>query len=218
MAVLVQWFVAASRGGVLFGVDPVTGDRRHVVVGEAMAGGTDDLVSGRVSAQHYVLSRRGRLLTVDHQPPRVFHRRGSHQRLLSSAQLRALARLSRGSWATFGSPQDVEWAIDGGGRRLLQSHPVDLDPGPSTSRRAPRRPAGLRRAGAASAGPARRGGTGQSLDASAYADERALQRQADAAASLAAECRTFSSSARTTGPRQFQKFSLGADGRSAVKH
>jgi rifampicin phosphotransferase len=100
----------ASRGGVLFGVDPVTGDRGHVVV-EAVAGGPDDLVSGRVSAQHYVLSRRGRPLTVDHQPPRTFHRRGSHQRLLSTAQLRALARLGRRSWATFGSPQDVEWAI-----------------------------------------------------------------------------------------------------------
>jgi rifampicin phosphotransferase len=102
----------------------VTGDRRHVVV-EAVAGGPDDLVSGRVCAQHFVLSRRGRLLTIDHQPPRVFHRRGSHQRLLSTAQLGALARLGRRSWATFGSPQDVEWAIDGGGRLLLlQSRPV----------------------------------------------------------------------------------------------
>jgi phosphohistidine swiveling domain-containing protein len=124
MAVLVQRFVAASRGGVLFGVDPVTGDRGHVVV-EAVAGGPDDLVSGRVSAQHFVLSRRGRLLTVDHQPPRVLRHRTSNQRLLSTAQLHALARLARRSWATFGSPQDVEWAIDGRGELLLlQSRPV----------------------------------------------------------------------------------------------
>jgi pyruvate,water dikinase len=124
MAVLVQRFVAASRGGVLFGVDPVTGDRRHMVV-EAVAGGPDELVSGRVCAQQFVVSRRGRLLTVDHQPPRVLRHGGDPQRLLSAGQLRALARLARRSRATFGSPQDVEWAIVGGGRLLLlQSRPV----------------------------------------------------------------------------------------------
>jgi pyruvate,water dikinase len=45
MAVLVQPFRAASCGGVMFGIDPVTGDRRRLVV-EVVEGGPDALVTG----------------------------------------------------------------------------------------------------------------------------------------------------------------------------
>ncbi|HEX6230637.1 MAG TPA: PEP/pyruvate-binding domain-containing protein, partial [Actinomycetota bacterium] len=49
MAVLVQPQLQARCGGVMFGLDPVTGDRRHMVV-EAVSGGPDALVSGRATA------------------------------------------------------------------------------------------------------------------------------------------------------------------------
>ena len=61
MAVLVQRQVAARVGGVLFGLDPVTGDRSHILV-EAVAGGPESLVSGTVTAQRYLLGRRGRVV------------------------------------------------------------------------------------------------------------------------------------------------------------
>jgi rifampicin phosphotransferase len=124
MGVLIQRFLPASRGGVLFGIDPVTGDRRHLVV-EAVAGGPDSLVSGRVSAQHYVLTRRGRPLTVDHRPHPLLSVNHRGERLLGNRELRALARLAEHTHEAFGGPQDVEWAFDEVGfLRLLQSRPV----------------------------------------------------------------------------------------------
>jgi pyruvate,water dikinase len=115
MAVLVQRQVPARIGGVLFGVDPVTGSRRHVVV-EVVGGGPDALVSGRTVAAHYVLSRLGRVIdVVNAEAAPVLDRRVR----------RALVRLAGRCGAVFGSPQDVEWEIDDGGSLwLLQSRPV----------------------------------------------------------------------------------------------
>jgi pyruvate,water dikinase len=124
MAVLVQRLLAVDRGGVMFGVDPVTGDRRHRVV-EAVTGGPDALVSGRVTAQHYVTSPRGRLLSLDHQPHRVVPVARHRRALLSARDLHRLAGLAAQVERVFGGPQDVEWAIDGTDRLvLLQSRPV----------------------------------------------------------------------------------------------
>ncbi|WP_461023451.1 PEP/pyruvate-binding domain-containing protein [Thalassiella azotivora] len=119
MAVLVQPMLAADRGGVMFGVDPVTGDPAHLVV-EAVAGGPDALVSGRVAAQRYVLTRRGRLVHANGNG-----RRRTGSSLLDGGDLRALARLASRVATVFGGPQDVEWALDrSGSLLLLQSRPV----------------------------------------------------------------------------------------------
>jgi rifampicin phosphotransferase len=124
MGVLVQPFVVPACGGVMFGVDPVSGDASHVVV-EAVAGGPDALVSGRVTAQHYVASPRGRLLAVDHRPEHLLSVHRSVHRLLSDRQVRVLATLAARARRAFGGPQDVEWAFDVEGTLLLlQSRPV----------------------------------------------------------------------------------------------
>jgi pyruvate,water dikinase len=69
-----------------------------------------------VTAAHYVLSRRGRVLEVVHAdvaPP------------LRRSQRHRLVRLARAAHQVFGSPQDVEWAIDSEDRLwVLQSRPV----------------------------------------------------------------------------------------------
>ena len=124
MGVLVQRHVDPSRGGVMFGVDPVTGDSGHVVV-EAVAGGPEKLVSGRVTAQHYIATRRGRLVSLDRRPARTALRSHHGARLLGPAELLELTRLARRTERVFGGPQDVEWAIeDDGTLLLLQSRPV----------------------------------------------------------------------------------------------
>ena len=108
----------------MFGVDPVTGDTRSVVV-EAVAGSPEQLVSGRVTAQRYVLTRAGRLRTLDRSPVHAFSRPRPDGRLVSTTELVALARLARRTQRVFGAPQDVEWAIQPDGRLLLlQSRPV----------------------------------------------------------------------------------------------
>ncbi|MDQ3978103.1 MAG: hypothetical protein M3314_00925, partial [Actinomycetota bacterium] len=110
LAVLVQPLVQPRVGGVLFGVDPVSGRRDRLVVA-ASEKGPVGLVQGEDDGDTATLNRHGRLLA------------GTSP--LTRGELRQLAHLSRKVNALFGSPQDVEWAIDHDGHLwLLQSRPV----------------------------------------------------------------------------------------------
>ena len=114
MAVLIQPYLVSTSGGVLFGLDPVTGRQDRVVV-SATDQGPNALVSGEVDGVRYILSRHGR--TVEGPPA------GSG--LLRRRQLRTMARVAAHAARVFGGPQDIEWAFDTAGQfRLLQSRPV----------------------------------------------------------------------------------------------
>ena len=113
MAVLVQPFLPAASGGVMFGLDPVTGRSDRVVV-SATDRGPAALVGGEVDGSRYVLSRHGRLVDAPEGAD-----------LLNREQRHELARMARTAERVFGGPQDVEWAFDDEGTlRLLQSRPV----------------------------------------------------------------------------------------------
>ncbi len=119
IAVLVQPLLDVDCGGVLFGIDPVSGREDRLVVA-ATEGGPDRLVSGQVDGDRYELDRRGRSVQVD---------RGDGGTRLSRGRLRALAALAARTAEVFGGPQDVEWAYERNGRlRLLQSRPVTAEP------------------------------------------------------------------------------------------
>ncbi len=115
MAVLVQRQLDADCGGVLFGLDPISGDPDQVTV-EVVPGGPEALVGGTTTAASYHLGRRGRLLdTDDPDRPTRLDRHRRHE----------LAALARRAGDVFDRPQDVEWAYDLDGRLwLLQSRPV----------------------------------------------------------------------------------------------
>ncbi|XVQ10772.1 PEP/pyruvate-binding domain-containing protein [Spirillospora sp. CA-255316] len=132
MAVLVQPQLDAVAGGVMFGADPVDGRTDRVIV-SAVPGAPHALVGGEVNGTRYALTRRGRLVGVEHDDGPADEGGGP----LTRPQLRALARLAARAASVFGGPQDVEFAFDGDGRLwLLQSRPVTaLAPVPP--RRAP---------------------------------------------------------------------------------
>jgi pyruvate,water dikinase len=126
MAVLVQQQVAARIGGVLFGLDPVSGDRRHILV-EVVPGGPESLVSGTVTAQRYLLGRRGRVIEGPGDSDRTDGdpSGGPAPGLLDGPTRRRLAALATRTARQFGRAQDVEWALDDAGQLwLLQSRPV----------------------------------------------------------------------------------------------
>lgn len=111
IAVLIQPQLAPTVGGVLFGIDPVTGRTDHVVVSASEAGPAA-VVGGTVDGSRYVLSRRRMVEGPDAGP-------------LSADQLRQLRALAHRAGRVFGGPQDVEWAFGPDGRLwLLQSRPV----------------------------------------------------------------------------------------------
>jgi pyruvate,water dikinase len=117
IAVLVQPLIDPAFGGVMFGVDPVTGrsDRRVVTV---VRGGPEPLVSGEVDGARYLLDPDATVLEFD----------ANDGPSLERAHLRALTRLSHDVAEAFGGPQDVEWALaDDGHLWLLQSRPVTTE-------------------------------------------------------------------------------------------
>lgn len=115
MAVLVQRQLDSPAGGVLFSIDPVTGDAEHLMV-EVVPARPDLLVGGSVTAAHYVISRRGRVIERAHEDA---------ARPLSRRDRRALVALARRAERAFVGPQDIEWAFDAAGKLwLLQTRPV----------------------------------------------------------------------------------------------
>lgn len=122
MAVLVQPFLRAAWGGVLFSADPITGRTDRMVV-TAVKGGADAVVGGEAAGWTASLTRRGRVNEVrsndEVEPPAGLRRR--------------LASLARRAERVFGGPQDIEWAADHAGRvTLLQSRPITTLHGPVT--------------------------------------------------------------------------------------
>ncbi len=118
IAVLVQPLIEPRYGGVMFGIDPVTGrtDRRIV---SAVTGGPERLVSGEVDGSRYVL---------DPSTAKVLDFAANDGPKLPAADLRRLVELSTKVASVYGGPQDVEWAIDTDGQLwLLQSRPVTTE-------------------------------------------------------------------------------------------
>jgi pyruvate,water dikinase len=113
MAVVVQRMVAPEKSGVVFSVDPVQRRRDRMIV-EAVLGLGEQVVSGEVTPDHYVVDRAGK----------VVRERLVDGGVLRAEELRRLADLARALEAHFGAPQDVEWAIEGGEVYLLQARPV----------------------------------------------------------------------------------------------
>ncbi|MET8864967.1 PEP/pyruvate-binding domain-containing protein [Nonomuraea sp. NPDC004580] len=111
MAVVVQRMIDPVAAGVLFTANPITGCRTEMVIDAAPGLGTA-VVDGTVVPDHYVLDRR---------TPAVPNPGGC----LSAEQLGELRAAGARLQERFGSPQDVEWAIDGEGTLwLLQSRPI----------------------------------------------------------------------------------------------
>lgn len=114
IGVLVQPLITPRFGGVMFGVDPVTGrsDRRVI---SAVHGGPEPLVSGEIDGSRYLLDPNATVIEFAQNDGPT----------LADRDLRRLVELSTSVADVFGGPQDVEWAIGTDDRLwLLQSRPV----------------------------------------------------------------------------------------------
>jgi phosphohistidine swiveling domain-containing protein len=113
MAVLVQRFVEPRAAGVAFTRDP---REAGALLVESRSGRGEDLVSGRVSPDRYVLDRETRELKA-----------GPGGGSLEKADVLGVAALALRAEEAFGGPQDVEWAIGEEGPLLLQSRPITVE-------------------------------------------------------------------------------------------
>ncbi len=140
MAVVVQRMVEPRCAGVMFTCSPTTGDRSVVAV-EGSWGLGSAMVSGDVTPDRFVVSKvTGEVLRRSVAAKLVQHRRDDSgsgvavtdvpepmrgQPCLTDDEVRMLAEVGRRVEHHFGTPQDIEWAIDRHDGRvlLLQSRP-----------------------------------------------------------------------------------------------
>ena len=139
IAVVVQRQVESRSAGVMFTVNPATGERDELVI-EGSFGLGEAVVSGAVSPDRYVVDKATlaiRRREVHHKDLLIEYAPdgGTQQRALSEVQaLRpvltdeevvAVAELGRQIEEHYGSPQDTEWAFDPDGTLwMLQSRPI----------------------------------------------------------------------------------------------
>jgi pyruvate,water dikinase len=139
IAVVVQRQIRSTRSGVMFTIDPSTGERDRLVI-EGAFGLGEAVVSGSVSPDRYVVLKDG--LQIDRREVRrkelaivSLPEGGTEVRELSDAEgrrpvlsdeeVRQVAEIGIEIEEHYGAPQDTEWAFnEKGSVWMLQSRPV----------------------------------------------------------------------------------------------
>jgi pyruvate,water dikinase len=110
MEVIVQMMIPAQASGVIFTVDPVARDPRWMLV-SVTEGLGEALVQGQVAGETYRIHREtGEVVGDGHT--------------LEKARLNELATTAQKIESLFGSPQDIEFAIEGANLFILQARPI----------------------------------------------------------------------------------------------
>jgi pyruvate,water dikinase len=139
IAVVVQRQIASSRAGVMFTIDPASGDDDRIVI-EGAFGLGESVVSGSVSPDRYVVAKDGpqivarevksKELTIEPAPDggTVTRELGGDEAkrpVLTDAEVMALAVVGMRIEDHYRAPQDTEWAFDPDGDLwMLQSRPI----------------------------------------------------------------------------------------------
>jgi phosphoenolpyruvate synthase/pyruvate phosphate dikinase len=126
MSVIVQTMVAAETAGVMFTLDPVTGDRSQITI-EASFGLGDAVAAGHVTPDRYAVDKvtlaiRSRTIAAKQVASRFDAGLGGVRLVdvpadererpsLSDEKAVAVATLGKRVERAIGAPQDVEWAI-----------------------------------------------------------------------------------------------------------
>jgi pyruvate,water dikinase len=139
IAVVVQRQLMSERSGVMFTIDPSTGDATKLVI-EGSFGLGEAVVSGAVSPDRYVVDKdtlaivkrevSAKELVIEPAADggtvtRLLEGDESTRPVLTDAEVHELAELGARIEAHYGAPQDTEWAFEAqGGAWMLQSRPV----------------------------------------------------------------------------------------------
>ena len=139
IAVVVQIQILSTRAGVMFTIDPASGDHDRLVI-EGSLGLGESVVSGQVSPDRYVIDKqtlhilkrdvKRKELIIEPLPDggtrtRELSGDESTQPVLTDDEVRRVAELGIRDEKHYGTPQDTEWAFDEEGIAwMLQSRPV----------------------------------------------------------------------------------------------
>ncbi|MCL4360687.1 phosphoenolpyruvate synthase [Patescibacteria group bacterium] len=137
IAIPVQKMVESDMSGIMFTIDPVTNDKKKIII-EAIFGLGEMIVQGAVTPDHYEVDKQSLTVTgvvVRTQEKMMRQKDGKTgivplskedggRRKLTDDQVLALARLGKKLEEHYYFPQDSEWAIERGEVFLVQTRPV----------------------------------------------------------------------------------------------
>ena len=153
MAVVVQKMVRPKSAGVAFTLNPSDGDRSVVAIDSAWGFG-EGVVSGEITPDNFLVdkvlfevskrnvsTKESEFVLTDHDTVEKVDcdPAKASEPSLTDAEIKAIARLARSAERHYGSPQDIEWAVDldlpdGENIILLQARPETV-----WSKKAPQR-------------------------------------------------------------------------------
>jgi pyruvate,water dikinase len=139
IAVVVQKQINSDSSGVTFSINPSTNNLDQVVI-EAIFGLGEAVVSGEVNPNTYIIDKKTGNIVEKDIPIQNFYltrdvytgqtikrnlpKEKQKQQVLTEHQLRLLYKLALNVESHYGSPQDMEWAIEKNQIFLVQTRPV----------------------------------------------------------------------------------------------
>jgi pyruvate,water dikinase len=138
LAVPVQLMVQSERSGIMFTVDPVSGDTNRIMI-EAGYGLGEAIVSGSVTPDVYIFDKTTEKIVskeVNSQDWKIVRDpRGGDKHVsvpiadrkdqkMSDSEIIELAKLGKKIEQHYNAPQDTEFAIAGGKIYMVQSRPI----------------------------------------------------------------------------------------------
>ena len=136
IAVVVQTMVESEKAGVLFTVNPVNENREEMQI-NASYGLGESVVSGRVTADSYIVDKSGTIISLalgtketqiiyaDRETKKVeVSKELKEKPALSEDEVRTLVQAGNAIEKHYGKPMDVEWAIRGGEVYILQAREI----------------------------------------------------------------------------------------------
>ena len=138
LAVPVQLMVQSEKSGIMFTVDPVSGDTNHIII-EAGYGLGEAIVSGSVTPDRYIFDKTSETIIgkeVNSQDWKIVRNSkggDSHvavpaadrkEQKLTDAQIIELGKIGKKIELHYGKPQDTEFAIESNKIFMVQSRPI----------------------------------------------------------------------------------------------
>ena len=137
IAVVVQKMVDARSSGIMFTSDPVSGKKDRIII-ESSWGLGESIASGLVTPDRFICDKLTTKMvdrTINRKVTGIFLSADGSRSIriaedkqmapsLTKDEVTMVAKMGRKIESYFGSPQDVEWAIEGDRLFLLQSRPI----------------------------------------------------------------------------------------------
>lgn len=137
IALVIQKMIESEKSGVMFTIDPVTNDKKTVVI-EAILGLGEMIVQGEVNPDHYEVDKEDltinskKIANQDHLLKKSgttnkkikLSKKDASKQKITDGQIKALALVGKKIEKHYYFPQDIEWAIEKNNIYIVQTRAV----------------------------------------------------------------------------------------------